>query len=380
MSFSFRPAKREGVQLLIGIAGPSASGKTLSALKIAAGLAGGKPFAYVDTESGRALHYADDFDFLHTELAPPFTPARYREAIADAVALNPPVIVVDSMSHEHSGPGGVLEMHEADLDRRAGSDFKKRDALNMSAWIKPKQERKLLIDDLLRLRCHVILCFRAEEKVDIVPDPEKPGKTKIVPKRTIAGHVGWIPVAGKEYAYELTLSLVVTPDKPGVPHAIKIMDRHRPFVSLETPLDEKVGKLLGEWAAGGSLAKGAGAAVEPAGGSGGEDAGTSAAPSASDLAEIETLRETLLEKAAQLDARAATEESIGRNRVAAEEAQDLAAHVAWLKRCIAAADETIADRQKAAESEGGESTAGSMSPPSESAEPSLFESIAKGKS
>lgn len=250
MSYHFRPGKREGVQLLIGIAGPSASGKTLSALKLAAGLSEGKPFAYVDTESGRALHYADDFDFLHTELDEPFSPGRYREVLAEAAKTNPPVIVIDSMTHEHAGPGGVLAMHEAELDRRAGDDFKKREALKMSAWIKPKQERKLLIGDLLRVRCHLILCFRAEEKVDIVRDEK--GKTQVIPKRTVAGHVGWIPVCGKEYPYELTLSLVMTPDRPGMPQPIKIMDQHRPLVPLDEPLSEKTGQRLAAWARGGT--------------------------------------------------------------------------------------------------------------------------------
>lgn len=247
----FPKGKREGVQVLVGIAGPSSSGKTLSSLRVAKGLSGDQPFLVIDTESRRALHYAaDDFDFYHAELDEPFSPAHYREVIAKAAQQKPPVIVIDSMSHEHAGVGGVLMMHEAELDRLAGDDYKRREAFNMSAWKKPKTERKLLISDLLRLPCHVILCFRAEEKVDIVPDPAKPGKTKIVPKRTLAGHVGWIPVCGKEYPYELTMSLVVTPDAPGVPKPIKIMEQHKPFVPLDRPLSEETGRLLGEWARG----------------------------------------------------------------------------------------------------------------------------------
>lgn len=251
MSFSFREAVRRDVQLLAGLAGPSASGKTLSALKLAQGLSVGKPFIGIDTESGRMLHYADDFNFLHAELGDPFSPARYREVIREAAEHNPPVIVIDSMSHEHTGTGGVLDMAEAELERLAGSDFKKRESMKMSSWIKPKAERKLLIDDLLRLRCHVILCFRAEEKVDIVNDPDRPGKKKVVPKKTVAGHVGWIPVCGKEYPYELTLSMVMTPERPGVPHFIKIMDAHRPLFPEGEQIGEEAGTRLAAWAAGG---------------------------------------------------------------------------------------------------------------------------------
>lgn len=247
MTFEFKPAVRKNVPLLIGIAGPSGSGKTLSALKLAAGLSDNKPFALIDTERGRALHYADKFDFLHADLEPPFSPERYWQAITQAVAVKPPVIVIDSFSHEHAGEGGVLDMHEAELDRLAGQDYKKRDAMKFAAWIKPKQAHKRLITHLLQLPVHLIVCLRAEEKVDIAKEN---GKTVVRPKKTLAGHVGWIPIAGKDLPFELTISLVVTPDAPGVPHPIKLMDAHKPFVPLNAPLDEKVGQQLAAWAKG----------------------------------------------------------------------------------------------------------------------------------
>lgn len=55
-SFSFRPAARENVSLLLAFAGASGSGKTYTALTVAKGLAGGKPIAFVDTEARRGLH------------------------------------------------------------------------------------------------------------------------------------------------------------------------------------------------------------------------------------------------------------------------------------------------------------------------------------
>jgi hypothetical protein len=244
----FTKARRSNVPLLIGIAGPSGSGKTYSALRLARGMAGGKPFAAIDTESGRMLHYADDFDFLHGELEPPFTPERYWEAISSATKIGPPVIVVDSFSHEHAGEGGVLDMHEAELARMAGDDYKRRETMKFAAWIKPKASHKRLITQLLQLRTSVIVCLRAEEKVDIV---KKDGKTEVVPKRTMSGHVGWIPICGKELPYELALSLVVTPDAPGVPKPIKLQEQHRPLVPLDRPWDESVGAALAAWAAGG---------------------------------------------------------------------------------------------------------------------------------
>src|SRR6185503_14769732 len=105
--FMFRPAQRADVNLILGLAGGTGSGKTLSALKLAKGLAGGKPFAFIDAENGRGLMYADDFEFFHGNLTPPFRPDTYAEAIKAADDAGYPVIVVDSASHEYAGEGGV---------------------------------------------------------------------------------------------------------------------------------------------------------------------------------------------------------------------------------------------------------------------------------
>src|SRR3982751_4549937 len=100
MPFSFRPAARENVGLLIGLSGGTGSGKTFTAMRLAKGIAGDKPFAVIDTEAGRAKHYADQFKFDHGDLKPPFRPDAYLEAIVAADAAGYPVIAVDSMSHE----------------------------------------------------------------------------------------------------------------------------------------------------------------------------------------------------------------------------------------------------------------------------------------
>jgi hypothetical protein len=106
-TFTFRPAVRENIGLLIGLIGASGGGKTFSALRLATGLAGGKRFVIIDTESGRATHYADRFQFDHGDLTAPYRPDRYREAIEAAIRAGYPVVVVDSASHEHAGEGLV---------------------------------------------------------------------------------------------------------------------------------------------------------------------------------------------------------------------------------------------------------------------------------
>ena len=132
MTFTFRPATRENVGLLIGLIAPSGGGKTFSAMRLAKGICGERPFAVIDTEAGRAKHYADQFRFDHGDLHPPFRPDAYTDAIMVADAAGYPCIVVDSMSHEHAGDGGLLDWQEEELTRMAGDDWKKREACQSS--------------------------------------------------------------------------------------------------------------------------------------------------------------------------------------------------------------------------------------------------------
>jgi hypothetical protein len=250
MSFQFKPAIRESAGLIIGLAGGTGAGKTFSALRLASGIAGGKPFAVIDTEAGRALHYADQFSFHHGDLKPPFSPQAYAEAIFAADEAKYPVIVVDSTTHEWAGEGGVLEMHEAELERMAGDDYAKRERVKMAAWIRPKMDHKKMVQRLLQIRAHLILCFRAEEKVEMVKD-EKTGKLVIQPKTSLTGINGWIPVCEKNLPFELTASFLLTADAPGMPKPIKLEAQHRPMFPLDKPIDEESGKKVAAWAAGG---------------------------------------------------------------------------------------------------------------------------------
>lgn len=250
--FTFRPAVREQTPLLEGLVGPSGSGKTFSALRLATGIQSvvGGDIAVIDTEARRALHYAGKFKFKHLDFAPPHGPDRYLLAIQAAVASGAKTIIVDSMSHEHEGAGGVLEWHEAELDRMAGSDYKKRDAMNMLAWSKPKGARRKLINGLLQLNANFIFCFRAKEKVK--PMKNAQGKTEIVA-------LGWQAIAGEEFVYEMTDRFLLLPGSEGVPAfdkdsidtgVPKLPGDHREIVPEGVQLTEEIGAALARWALG----------------------------------------------------------------------------------------------------------------------------------
>ncbi len=236
----FKPAARRAIPLLIGLAGGTGSGKTYSALRLAKGLAGGKPFHVIDTENGRAEIYADEFDFLHASLAAPYKPSRYADAIRSAAAAGARVIVVDSTSHSWTGEGGVLEWH----DRLEAGDASRK----MLAWQEPKADHRVFENALLHVRAHVILCFRASPKVEMKRNEN--GRVEVVPKQTLTGLDGWIPESDPRLPYELTVSLMLFATDPGIPRPIKLPEKLRSFVPLDQPISEKTGVELGAWAAG----------------------------------------------------------------------------------------------------------------------------------
>jgi hypothetical protein len=244
-TFDDKPAVRESVPLLIGIMGPSGGGKTFSALRLATGIqriAGGDIFC-IDTEARRSLNYAESFKFRHIDFRAPFSPGDYLEAIEHCVSKGAKTIIVDSMSHEHEGPGGVLEMHDVELDRMGGGDKN-----NFRAWQKPKAERRRFINGVLQMTVNFIFCFRAKEKMKVVPGQQ--------PKE-----MGFMPIAGEEFIFEMTACCLLLPNAGGVPTwqtqfqgeqmMMKLPQQFREILTVEKqPLSEDIGEALAKWARG----------------------------------------------------------------------------------------------------------------------------------
>jgi len=261
MAFTFRPATRENVGLLIGLSGSSGSGKTYTAMRLAKGISGAGRFAVIDTEAGRAKHYADQFQFDHGDLTPPFTPERYAEAITAADKAGYAAIVVDSTSHEWAGDGGILDWQEAELTRMAGDDWKKRESCKMAAWIKPKMAHKHMVQKLLQVRAHLILCFRAEPKIEMVRG--EGGRMEVRERQSLTGLNGWIPICEKTLPFELTASFLLMADRPGIPLPIKLQQQHRDLFPLDKPITETSGERLAAWAKGGAVSTAARALSAP---------------------------------------------------------------------------------------------------------------------
>jgi hypothetical protein len=190
---NIRKAERAGARLVIGISGISGSGKTYTALQLAWGLANGdaSKVGMLDTENKRGSLYADILkdkggkvhQFLIGDLDAPFSPQRYIDAILEFQAAGVEVLVIDSVSHEWNGLGGVLSM-VAKYDK------------SVTAWKNVKPEHQRFMNTLLQSDMHIIVCIRATNKVDW-KDPKNPKS------------LGIMPVQQEEFMFEMTASMMM---------------------------------------------------------------------------------------------------------------------------------------------------------------------------
>lgn len=232
---TFQPASRKSTFALIGLTGHSGTGKTYSALRLAKGLSTDGRVALIDTENGRGSMYSDDFTYDVQELHAPFTPQRYTELIEEAAAEKFSVGIIDSFSHEWESIGGVLEMADNQKTNR-GDDLK-----GLAKWMKPKSLHKRMLNILLQVPMHWIICMRGKDK--LIQTKDQRGREVIV-------NAGVIPIQEGRLIYEMTLSL--------------ILDEHhkcrygKPIKALYDVFDGKMiteesGRAVRDWLAGGSV-------------------------------------------------------------------------------------------------------------------------------
>lgn len=244
---NIRKAQREGARLVIGLAGISGSGKTLSALLLAYGLTNGdgEKVGFLDTENRRGSLYAsnDTYDkiksslemneypepFYIGDLDAPFSPQRYIDAIHEFEKAGVEVLVIDSVSHEWEGTGGCEEI--ATLANP-----------NKPQWNRAKAEHKRFMNALLQSNMHIIVCIRAREKVKLV---KVNGKTEYEPQ-------GIMPVTEKNVMFEMTASLMMW-DSGKSQQVMKCPEELRDILGREDGyITAQDGLALRQWVQGGN--------------------------------------------------------------------------------------------------------------------------------
>lgn len=252
--------------IIVGITGASFAGKTYSALRMGTGfkrVTGGK-IVVVDTEPDRARHYEDYFDFEHMPLPPPHGPIDYVDAIDRCVELGAKIVIVDHMTSEHDGDGGVLDqieqfMEAKEAEYRAKEWNFNREQFNFSAQIKPKRERKQLNRRIVQLAKDVvfILCYQAQEKVRPRKKGEKDADGKPIREPEI---MGWQPITTSKLPYDMTVRFLLTPACDGVPlllppnpeekKLIKLPEQFKGWFREGEQISEEMGERLANWAVG----------------------------------------------------------------------------------------------------------------------------------
>lgn len=180
-------ASRKQAKIKIMVSGPSGSGKTYSSLLLASGMAPWEKIALIDTERGSGDLYSDLGPYNTLTLQSPFTPERYIEAINTCISAGIEVIIIDSITHEWDGRGGILEIHEA----IGGNSY--------TAWNKVTPRHNKFIDAILQSPVHLISTARSKQDYVLT---EKNGKQ--VPEK-----VGMKSITREGFDYEVTIAFEI---------------------------------------------------------------------------------------------------------------------------------------------------------------------------
>jgi len=190
-----RKAEKKRVKLKLGIQGPSGSGKTLGALLLARNMWPEGKVCVVDTENESASLYADRFSFDTIPLSPPFSSDRYRACIDAAVSGGYDVLILDSISQQWDGDGGILRRKE-ELDQRPGAN-------SWANWSKFTPEHTTFIEAIKQSPIHIIATMRSKQDY-VLTENDRGKKTPV--------KVGMAPIQRDGFDYEFSLVFDVQMD------------------------------------------------------------------------------------------------------------------------------------------------------------------------
>ena len=192
-TFTFETATKAGAKARLALAGPTGSGKTYTALKIAT--AWGGTIGVIDTERGSASKYARNpatgnglFAFQRLNMQR-YDPRDLPGALAAAAAAGIDTIIIDSLSKFWSGAGGMLEQVDAAGKRSFGGN-------SFGGWKEASPWEAAMIEAMLSYPGHLIVTMRVKTEWVIAKNAN--GRNE--PQK-----IGMQPVqrAGIEYEFDI---------------------------------------------------------------------------------------------------------------------------------------------------------------------------------
>lgn len=220
-----RKATRQKSKIRLGLSAVSGGGKTYSALLIAKGLAGGdlSKVVLIDTENGSGDLYSHLGDYSVLPLEAPYTPENYAKAIKTCEEAGMDVIIIDSITHEWDGKGGILEIHSA----MTGNSF--------TNWASLTPRHQKFIDAILQSKCHIITTVRRKQDYEMTKD----ANGKMVIEKG-----GLKEITREGFEYELTANIQLDMKH----NATALKDRTGLFADQPSFVPtEATGKLIYDW-------------------------------------------------------------------------------------------------------------------------------------
>lgn len=226
-----KKATRKQVKLRLGLSAVAGGGKTMSALLLAYGMTNDwSKISVIDTENGSASLYSHLGDFNAIDLEAPFSPERYIQAIKMCEDAGMEVIILDSITHEWDGKGGILDISNS----MTGNSF--------TNWAKLTPRHDAFINSMLQSKCHIISCVRRKQDYEMTKGSD--GKLKVE-------KAGLKEITREGFEYELTLNFNVEINH----HATASKDRTGLF--MDQPgfvITPETGQKLMEWCNSGEIA------------------------------------------------------------------------------------------------------------------------------
>ena len=216
-----RQSERKQAKIKMALQGSSGSGKSLSSILLAKGLANDNlnKVAIIDTENGSADLYAHVGHYNVLPLTPPYTPEKFIEAIEICENAGMEVIILDSISQVWEE---LLSYHS----KLPGNSF--------ANWNKVKPRQNAFINKILQCNAHVIATMRTKQDYVL---QLKDGK--YVPEK-----VGLKAVQRDDVSYEFTIVFDIN-----IKHfASASKDRTNLFTGKpEFMINTSTGKRILEW-------------------------------------------------------------------------------------------------------------------------------------
>lgn len=178
---AFIKAERIKVPIKLLLHGSAGSGKTMSALKIARGFAGGdmtKVF-FIDTENGRGLDYQEQFgEYNYCTVDFPCTSEKLINTISEAELAGANTIIIDSYSDSWQYLNNRMEFGEKGVSLKEG---------NMT-YNERQRTHEVLLNAIKYSKCNIILTAKQDYEKYIKTNIKGSVKSIQIPTKIICSN------------------------------------------------------------------------------------------------------------------------------------------------------------------------------------------------